>query len=288
MVSFSRALPAFALVVGMASAATAQDTPQPPASDTVIASVNGVEITLGHVLQARTSLPEQFQQMPMDSLFEPLLNQLIDQTALMQSVEGTLSTADEIALENGRRDFMANTALTRAAEAAITDEAVNEAYSAFVTEFDGREPTPEFNASHIIVSTEEEAAALKVQLDEGADFAALAQEHSTDGAAAGGGSLGWFGLGAMVPEFEQAVTAMEVGEVAGPLQTQFGWHLVILNDTRMSTAPELEEVRDALVQNIQREAVEAEIARITEAADITRSVDGIDPAALEGMQLLDD
>lgn len=288
MVSFSRALPAFALVVGMASAVTAQDTPQPPASDTVIATVNGVEITVGHVLQARTSLPAQFQQMPMDSLFEPLLNQLIDQTALMQSVEGTLSTTDQIALENGRRDFMANTALTRAAEAAVTEEAVSEAYAAFVTEFDGREPTPEFNASHIIVATEEEAAALKAQLDEGADFAELAREHSTDGAAANGGSLGWFGLGAMVPEFEQAVTAMEVGEVAGPLQTQFGWHLVVLNDTRMSTAPELDEVRDALIQNIQREAVEAEIARITDAAEITRSIDGIDPASLEGVELLDD
>lgn len=288
MVSFSRALPAFALVVGMASAVTAQDTPQPPATDTVIATVNGVDITIGHVLQARTSLPEQFQQMPMDSLFEPLVNQLIDQTALMQSVEGTLSTTDEIALENGRRDFMANTALTRAADAAATDEAVTEAYAAFVTEFDGREPTPEFNASHIIVATEEEAAALKAQLDEGADFAELARANSTDGAAANGGSLGWFGLGAMVPEFEQAVTAMEVGEVAGPLQTQFGWHLVILNDTRMSTAPALEEVREALVQNIQREAVEAEITRATEAAEITRNLDGIDPTSLQGLELLDD
>lgn len=277
MVSFSRIVPAVALVLGLAGPINAQE----PGRETVVATVNGVEITLGHVLQARTSLPEQFQQMPMESLFEPLLNQLIDQTALMQSVDGTLSTADEVALENGRRDFMANTALTRAAEAAISDEAIDTAYTAFVTEFDGREPTPEFNASHIIVETEEEAQALKVQLDDGADFAELARENSTDGAAANGGSLGWFGLGAMVPEFEQAVTAMDVGEVAGPLQTQFGWHLVVLNDTRMSTAPELEEVRDALVQNIQREAVEAEIARVTEAAQITRTTDGIDPAALE-------
>ena len=277
MVRFSRALPAFALAFGLASTATAQD----PGPETIVATVNGVEITLGHVLQARTSLPAQFDQMPMDGLFEPLVNQLIDQTALMQSVEGTLSTTDEVSLENGRRDFIANIALTRAAEAAVSDEAIDTAYTAFVTEFDGREPTPEFNASHIIVATEEEAQALRVQLDEGADFAELARANSTDGAATNGGSLGWFGLGAMVPEFEQAVTAMEVGDVAGPLQTQFGWHLVILNDTRMSTAPALEEVREALIQNIQREAVEAEIARVTATADITRNIDGIDPAALE-------
>jgi peptidyl-prolyl cis-trans isomerase C len=285
MVSFSRALPAFALAMGLATSAAAQDAPN---RDTVLATVNGVEITVGHVLQARTTLPEQFRQMPLDGLFEPLVEQLIDQTALMQSVEGTLSVADQIALENGRRDFMANTALTRAAEAAVTDAAIEEAYTAFVTEFDGREPTPEFNASHIIVASEEEAQALKDQLDEGADFAELARENSTDGAAANGGSLGWFGLGAMVPEFEQAVTQMEVGEVAGPLQTQFGWHLVVLNDTRMSTAPELDEVRDALVQNIQREAVEAEITRITDSAAITRSFDGIDPAALGNIAPLDE
>ncbi|NBB97664.1 MAG: peptidylprolyl isomerase [Alphaproteobacteria bacterium] len=277
MTSFSRALPAVALMLGLAGPATAQDT----SPETVIATVNGVEITVGHVLQARTSLPEQFQQMPMDSLFEPLTNQLIDQTALMQSVDGTLTAAEEVALENGRRDFMANTALTRIADAAVTDEAVNDAYTAFVTEFDGREPTPEFNASHIIVETEEEAQALRTQLDEGAEFAELARENSTDGAAANGGSLGWFGLGAMVPEFEQAVTAMEVGDIAGPLQTQFGWHLVILNDTRMSTAPELEEVREQLVQTIQREAVEAEIARVTEGAEITRDLDAFTPATPE-------
>lgn len=275
MVSFLRALPAVALVCGLASTATAQD----PGPETVVASVNGVEITLGHVLQARTSLPEQFQQTPMESLLEPLVNQLIDQTALMQSVDGTLTTAEEVALENGRRDFMANTALTRAAEAAVSEEAIAEAYTAFITEFDGREPTPEFNASHIIVATEEEAQALRTQVDEGADFAELARANSTDGAAANGGSLGWFGLGAMVPEFEEAVIDMEVGEVAGPLQTQFGWHLVILNDTRMSTAPDLAEVRDALVENIQREAVEAEIARVTETAEITRNLDAIAPEA---------
>lgn len=284
MVRISRALPAFALAVGLATGASAQE----PGPETVVATVNGVEITVGHVLQARTSLPEQFQQMPMDSLLEPLVNQLIDQTALMQSVEGTLSVADEVALENGRRDFMANTALTRAAEAAISDEAIEEAYAAFVTEFDGREPTPEFNASHIIVETEEEAQALKTQLDDGADFAELARENSTDGAAANGGSLGWFGLGAMVQEFEEAVTSMEVGEIAGPLQTQFGWHLVILNDTRMSTAPALEEVREQLVQTIQREAVEAEIARVTETADISRNLDALAPVASGDAEVLDE
>lgn len=284
MVSFSRALPAVALALGLAGPATAQE----PGPETVVATVNGVEITLGHVVDARTNLPEQFQQMPMDSLFEPLVDQLIDQTVLMQSVAGSLTEAEKVALENSRRDFMANAALTRAADDAVSEAAIADAYEAFVTEFDGREPTPEFNASHIIVETEEEAQALRTRLDEGADFAELARENSTDGAAANGGSLGWFGLGAMVPEFEEAVTAMEVGEIEGPLQTQFGWHLVILNDTRMSTAPALEDVRDQLVESIRREAVEAEIARVTDTADVSRNLDAVSPAASDDAEVLDE
>ncbi len=256
--------------------------------DTVLATVNGTEITLGHLLAARDSLPEQFRAMPPEALFEPLVEQLIEQTALMQQTEGTLSAREQITLENEQRAFIANTALTRAAEAALSEDNVTTAYEAFVTEFDGREPTPEFNASHIIVETEEEAAALRAQLDDGADFAELAREHSMDGAAAGGGSLGWFGLGAMIPEFETAVQSLEVGEYLGPLETQFGWHLVLLNDTRMSQAPALEDVREALEESLQREAAQAALLSATDAATIEREYEGFDPQILTRSELLDD
>ena len=256
--------------------------------DTVLATVNGTEITLGHLLAARDTLPDQFRQMPPEALFEPLMEQLIEQTAIMQQTEGTLTAREQIAFENEQRAFIANAALTRAAEAALSDDNINEAYTAFVTEFDGREPMPEFNASHIIVETEEEAQALRAQLDDGADFAELARENSMDGAAAGGGSLGWFGLGAMIPEFEQAVQTLEVGEYMGPLETQFGWHLVLLNDMRMSQAPALEEVREALAETLQREAVQAELARAREAATIERAYEGLDPTLLLQSDLLDD
>lgn len=285
MLSFSRASAAFAVILAVTAPAVAQDA---PTRDTVLATVNGTEITLGHLLAARDGLPEQFRGMPADALFEPLIEQLIEQTAIMQEAEGTLSPREQIAFENEQRAFIANAALTRAATAAITEENVSEAYTAFVTEFDGREPAPEFNASHIIVETEEEALELKALLDGGADFAELAAEHSMDGAAQGGGSLGWFGLGAMIPEFEEAVQELEVGEYMGPLETRFGWHIVLLNDTRMSSAPPLEEVREALEQNLQREAAQAELTRATDAATIERSFEGLDASVLMQTELLDD
>lgn len=259
-----------------------------PTRDTVIAAVNGTEITLGHLLAALETLPEQFRAMPAEALFQPLVEQLIEQTAIMQQAEGTLTPREQIAFENEQRAFIANAALTRAAQDAVSEENVTEAYTAFVTEFDGREPTPEFNASHIIVETEEEALALRAQLDEGADFADLARENSMDGAAAGGGSLGWFGLGAMIPEFEQAVQELEIGAYMGPLETRFGWHLVLLNDTRMSSAPALEEVRDALEDNLQREAAQVALTRATEAATIERSYESLDPSILSRSELLDE
>lgn len=285
MPRFSPVSVVFAATLALVAPAKAEDT---PSRDTVLATVNGTEITLGHLLIARDTLPDQFRAMPADALFAPLIEQLIEQTALMQEAEDTLSPLERMALENENRAFIANVALTRAATEAVTEANIEAAYAAFVTEFDGREPTPEFNASHIIVATEDEALALREELDAGADFAELAREHSTDGAAAGGGSLGWFGLGAMIPEFEEAVLAMEIGDVVGPLETRFGWHLVTLNDQRVTTAPPLEEVREALEQGLQREAAQAELARATEAAEVARAYEELDLDALFATELLDE
>ncbi len=285
MTRFSRLSVVFAAGLAFSAPALSQDAPN---RDTVLAEVNGTVITLGHLLAAHATLPDQFRSMPPEALFTPLIEQLIEQTVVMQDTADTLTPAEQLAMENEQRAFMANAALTRVANAASTDAAIDEAYQAFVTEFDGREPTPEYNASHIIVETEEEAVALKAELDAGADFATLARENSFDGAAANGGNLGWFGPGAMIPEFEAAVAEMEVGAISGPLQTQFGWHLILLNETRMTQAPVLEEVRDALVQNLQREAAQAEMERLKAGATITRSFEGIDPTVLGQTQLLDE
>lgn len=254
-----------------------------PTADTVVATVNGQNITLGHMIALRAGLPEQYQGLPDDALFKGILEQLVQQAALSQAIEGSVTKRDLLSLENERRGFLSAVALRKVVEAAVTDEALQAAYDA---RFADAAPQTEYNASHILVETEAKAKGLKAEIDGGADFAQLAQEHSSDGAAANGGSLGWFGLGMMVKPFEDAVVAMKPGEVAGPLQTQFGWHLVKLNETRIADAPTLDEMRDELASQIEQEAINAHIEAVTAKATVTRPGEGIDPAVLRKEELL--
>ncbi|GGE15610.1 peptidyl-prolyl cis-trans isomerase C [Gemmobacter megaterium] len=256
--------------------ATAQD------AATVVAKVNDTEITLGHLAALRAQLPAQYQQLPADVLFRGLLDQVIQQTALSQDAAKLITKRDELTLENDRRAYLAGLALQESVKAAITDEAIQAAYDA---RFATAEPGTEYNAAHILVKTEEEAAKLKTEIEGGADFAELARQHSTDGAAAGGGSLGWFGPGMMVKPFEDAVVALKAGEIGGPIQTQFGWHLIKLNETRVAEAPALEAVREELVAELEQAAVEARIKAATDGVTVIRSDEGVDPALLNSPTL---
>ena len=278
---------ALALGMGLAAPVAAQETAAAPtdlSAATVVATVNGTEITLGHMIVLRDSLPAQYQSLGDDVLFRGILDQLIQQAALEQSMDGKLTTRDRLALENDRRGYLSGAALQAVVAAAVTEESLQAAYDA---RFKDAAPQTEYNAAHILVETEEQAADLKTQIDGGADFADLARQHSGDGAAANGGDLGWFGLGMMVKPFEDAVVTLQPGQVGGPIQTQFGWHLVLLKETRIAAAPTLDEVREELAAEIERTAVEAHLQSLTAAATVTRPGEGIDPAALRDLTLLD-
>ncbi|MFN3292866.1 MAG: peptidylprolyl isomerase [Gemmobacter sp.] len=249
---------------------------------TVVATVNGTEITLGHLAVLRSQLPEQYQQLPDDVLFRGILDQVIQQTALSQAAEGLVTRRDELALENDRRAYLAGLVLQDAVKSAITEEALQAAYDA---RFKDAAPGTEYNAAHILVATEDEAKAIREKLDAGADFAELARQHSTDGAAPGGGALGWFGAGQMVKPFEDAVMALQPGQIGGPVQTQFGWHLVKLNETRIAEAPKLEDVRGELISELEQATIDARIKAATEGATVTRNDAGIDPALLKSPTL---
>lgn len=251
-------------------------------ADTVVATVNGTDITLGHMMVLRDNLPPQYQQLANDVLFKGILEQLVQQTVLAQAVEPRMTLRDKLAIENDRRGYLSGIALAEVSTAAVTDAALQIAYDAkFSAE------TKEYNAAHILVATEDEAKALKAEIDGGADFAALAKEHSSDGAAANGGDLGWFGEGMMVQPFQDAVFAMQVGQVSDPVQTQFGWHLIQLKETRIAKAPALDEVRDELAAEIEQIAVEAHIKEVVAAAKIERPGDAMDPAILGAQTALD-
>ncbi len=282
MQKYLKTLSTLALLCSMALPATAQDT---PTADTVIATVNGTEITLGHMIVARASLSEQYNQMADDVLFKGILDQLIQQTALAQSVTTEPPNRVTLALENERRSLMAGEAVESALAGALNEAAVKEIYDTQYANVDAGE---EFDASHILLETEEEAAAVKTTLDGGADFAETAKEKSTGPSGPSGGSLGWFGTGAMVPEFEAAAVAMEVGTISDPIQTQFGWHVIKLNDTRKKPAPSLEEAREEIVSQIQQAIFEAMIEDVTSAAAIDRSGEaGLNPALLKALDMLE-
>ncbi len=284
-VALGVAVPAFA--DGAATTTAPAAAPAPAASnvtaDTVVATVNGTKITIGDMIAMRDQLPPQYLQLPDDVLFKGILDQLIQQTTLEQSVSSKLSKKDTLQLENTKRAFMANVALTAVTDAAVTDDALQKAYDAKYAAMDAG---LEYHAAHILVQTEAEAKAIKAKLDAGGDFAQLAKENSKDGSAAQGGDLGWFGKGMMVKPFEDAVVAMKPGQVSDPVQTQFGWHIIKLEETRPAKKPALADVKDELAKQIQQEAVGAKIKELTDAAKIERTDTGIDPAVLKNETLL--
>ena len=254
-------------------------------ADTVVAVVNGTNITLGNMLVARESLPAQYQALPPETLFKGILDQLIQQTALQQSVGDTLTKRDTLQMENDRRAYLSNVALEPAVTAAVTEEAIKAAYDA---KFANATPGTEYHAAHILVDSEEKANELKAQLDGGAGFADLAKANSIDtGSGANGGDLGWFGVGTMVKPFEDAVVAAPVGTVIGPIKTDFGYHLILVSETRAAAKPTLDDVRDELTQELQQKAVEAKVKEVTDAAKIEKPGEALDPAVLNDSTLLD-
>ncbi|MCW8843298.1 MAG: peptidylprolyl isomerase [Rhodobacteraceae bacterium] len=256
-----------------------------PTSQTVIATVNDTEITLGHMVVVRENLPEQYKTLPDDVLFKGILDQIIQQTLLAQSLNGPEPETVKIALENQKRLLLAEAAINAALEEGVDVDALQKLYQdKYVVNYQG---TSEFNASHILVETQEEAEAIRAEILAGADFAEIAKEKSTGPSGPSGGVLGWFGPGEMVPPFEEAVTKLSVGDLSDPVQTQFGWHVVKLNDMRIQEAPSFEEVQTELASEIQEKIIDAKVAALTENATIdnTASAD-IDPAILKNLSLV--
>ncbi|MBF9051164.1 peptidylprolyl isomerase [Roseobacter sp. HKCCD9010] len=273
-----RFLAGAALAALMAVPAQAQD------ADTVLATVNGADITLGHLIAMQALLPEQYQQLPDQVLFDGMLEQLVQQEVVAGAARQMVTPRMELGLENEERAFMAAAMMEMIAMAEISEEDLQTEYDRV---YGSAEPAREFDASHILVETEEAAAALVEELAGGADFAELAQQHSTGPSGPNGGQLGWFTAGMMVPSFEEAVFELEVGEVSAPVETQFGWHVIILNDSRLQDAPELDDVRAELINGLRNARVETRMEELVSEAEVERPEIEIDPALIRDMGLLE-
>lgn len=271
---------AAALVVALTAPLYAEE----PTAETVVATVDGTNITLGQMVALRESLPAQYQAMPDDQLFTGILEQLIQQVALSNSLKDGETKRDTLTLENQRLAYLANKALDAVAKSAASDEALKKLYD---EKYAKAAPAKEYHASHILVATEDEAKAIKARLDKGEDFAAIAKEKSTDpGSGANGGDLGWFGPGMMVKPFEDAVVALEAGKVSDPVKSDFGWHIIKLVEVRDAAAPKFEDVKDDLTGELQQKAVEAAVSKLTTDAKIERKVEGLAPAILKDEKIL--
>ena len=279
-----RFLPTIALtsMLVLPLSAQAEDTAD---TNTVMATVNGTEITLGHMIALRASLPAQYGQLPAELLFNGILDQLVQQTLLMQDHTGDLSQRNTLILENERRGIVASEVIDRVMNADLSDEKIQAAYD---RDYAGAEAETEYKAAHILVETEDEAKAIVQELADGADFAETAAEKSTGPSGPNGGDLGWFGAGVMVEPFFQAVTALEPGQVSDPVQTQFGWHVIKLNETRVKDTPKLDDVRTEIEESLRQAAFDAHIETLTGKADIDRTdSSGIDPEIVNNLDLLE-
>ena len=243
---------------------------------TVVATVNGTKLTLAHMLDIKRQLPQQYKNLEDSVLFNGIIEQLIQQQLLASSVETPPSWLPT-AMENQERNLLSTIVIDDIRAGALSETALQSAYDAKFPAGGGEE---EYQASHILLETEDKARELLKLLDAGADFATLAQEHSTGPSGPRGGDLGWFGKGQMVPDFENAVLSMTPGTYAGPVQTQFGYHLILLTDRRIMARPSLEEVRGELEVELQNAAVETHLRTLMDGADVTMSSDGVDPSVL--------
>jgi len=269
-----------ALALGLALAAmplpaVAQTVPAPDDS-IVVARVDGHEIRVGDVRDAIRSLPEQYSNLPMETLFTAMVDQLIDRQ-LMVARARALKLSDDPEVKRTLRQLEARvleqTYLRRIVEGRVTEEAVRRRYERDKDTLSGGKKV---RARHILVKTRDEALDLLREISRGKDFAALAQEKSIGPSKAQGGDLGFFTREAMLPAFSNVAFSLKKGEVSrAPVQTQYGWHVIKVEDIQEAGPPPLDSVKDELRAKMGDELVEAEIKRLRGDAKVQRfTMDG--------------
>ena len=245
-----------------APAASSAPAAQQPRPDPVVARVDGHELRLNDVSEAAQSLPDEVRSMPPQVLYPMLLDQMIDREALVLQAQKEGMQKDpqvQRAISRATDTVLQNAILSREIAPLVTDAALRAKYDAEYANKPGEE---EVHARHILVDNEAQAKTIIEQLNKGGDFAALAKENSKDPAAQSGGDLGFFKKGDMVPEFATAAFALKPGQWTQiPVKTQFGWHVIKVDETRVAPPPPFDQVRDEIRQQIIQAGVRAALER---------------------------
>jgi peptidyl-prolyl cis-trans isomerase C len=246
---------------------------QAPPADPVLARVDGLEIRQSDVEAEIQRLPPELRTMPPQALQPLLLDQMITQKALVAAARQMGLDRDpevQSRIRRAEEETLQQALLLREVQPLLTDEALR---ARFARETAARPAEEEIRARHILVPTEQEArTALAEARRTGADFSEVARRRSTGPGAREGGDLGFFKRGDMIPEFEEAAFALQPGQISqNPVRTQFGWHVIKVEERRSAPAPSFEESREALRQQAFEEGVNAAVERIRTAARVERT-----------------
>ena len=240
-------------------------------SDPVVARANGVDIRQSDLALAEDEVGSSIpQQLGPDQKRDYLITYLADVVVLAQAAEQQkLADRDDvkhrILLE--RNKVLMEMLLEDAGKAAVTDDAMHKVYDDAVKQMGNEQ---EVHARHILVPTEDEAKAIEAELKKGADFATLAKEKSKDPGAAEGGDLGYFTKDQMVPEFADVAFKLDKGQISDPVKTQFGWHIIKVEDKRTKPTPTFDEVKPQLESYVAHRAQSDLVAKLRSAANIQR------------------
>jgi peptidyl-prolyl cis-trans isomerase C len=253
-----------ALCLLMPAPARAQDDP-------VVAKVDGVEIRQSDLALAEEDLGQAGQQLQGEARREYLITFLTDVILAAKAAEAK-KVQDQKDFKS-RMSFFRNKLLMEMlldaeGKAALSEQAMRKVYDEAVKQMAGEQ---QVRARHILVPTEAEAKSLLAEIKKGMDFAELAKLKSKDpGAAAEGGDLGYFEKQQMVPEFAEVAFKLEKGQVSDPVKTQFGWHIIKVEDKRTKPAPTFEQVKDQLETYVMRKAQAEYVAKLRAGAKIER------------------
>jgi peptidyl-prolyl cis-trans isomerase C len=304
-----RLLAGAAALTLLAGPVLAQDAPKPadtpaaaaPAAagdqagkpdDPVAATVNGQPILRSEVLEAINSLPQQYRQMPVEMLVPLMAEQVATARLVAQKgIDAGLQNDPEVKerMATAERRIIQDIWLQRQIKAKVTDQAIQDAYKKYLADNPAQD---QVKARHILVDSEDKAKDLIKKLEGGAKFEELANTNTTDPSGKdSGGDLGWFAKDQMVPEFADAAFKLEKGKyTTTPVKTQFGWHVILVEDKRTLPQPTLDEVKPQLEEQLSQALVPQIIAEVKQGAQIVvMGQDGkplpppsTDPAAAPG------
>src|SRR3954469_18071340 len=236
----------------------------------VLAKVNGAEIRASDVALAEEELGPSLAQMDPATKKENVLSFLIDMKIVSKEAEDKkIADRDDFKtrLAFARNRLLMDNLLAVEGKAATTDENMKKVYEEAAKQITGEQ---EVHARHILVETEDQAKKVAEDLKKGADFAELAKKESKDPGASDGGDLGFFTKEQMVPEFSTVAFALQPGKISDPVKSQFGWHIIKVEEKRSRKAPDFEQVKSQIETYVTRKAQADYVTKLREAAKVER------------------